>query len=131
MVAGASGGVGSHTMQLPAARGATVVATGTRDDVERLTELGASFVVDYTAEAVSEQVRAAYPDSVDTLIDLVSTSLTVWRSAPLARAARSSARWASSARRHWPPPASRAPSSSPTRPAASSPPSPTRLPPKR
>jgi len=72
LVVGASGGVGSYAVQLLAARGATVVATGTAVDVERLRGLGAGTVIDFTAGPVAEQVRAAYPDGVDALIDLVA-----------------------------------------------------------
>jgi NADPH:quinone reductase-like Zn-dependent oxidoreductase len=72
LVVGASGGVGSYAVQLLAKRGATVVATGTADDAERLTGLGASSVVDYTAGPVADQVLAAHPDRVDALVDLVA-----------------------------------------------------------
>jgi NADPH:quinone reductase-like Zn-dependent oxidoreductase len=72
LVVGASGGVGSYAVQLLAKRGATVVATGTADDAERLTGLGASSVVDYTAGPVADQVLAAHPDGVDALVDLVA-----------------------------------------------------------
>jgi NADPH:quinone reductase-like Zn-dependent oxidoreductase len=72
LVVGASGGVGSYAVQLLAARGATVVATGAADDVARLTGLGATTVVDYEAGSVPDQVLATYPDGVDALIDLVS-----------------------------------------------------------
>ncbi|MBL7489620.1 NADP-dependent oxidoreductase [Frankia sp. AgB1.9] len=72
LVVGAGGGVGSYAVQLLAARGVTVVATGTADDAGRLTALGATTVVDYTAGQVAEQVQAAYPDGVDALIDLVA-----------------------------------------------------------
>ena len=72
LVNGASGGVGSFVIQLLASRGATVVATGTAEDNERLVELGASLVIDYTSSPVTEQVRSAHPDGVDALVDLVS-----------------------------------------------------------
>lgn len=72
LVVGAGGGVGSYTVQLLAARGVTVVATGTAPDADRLTALGATTVIDYTTGSVTEQVRAAYPDGVDALIDLVA-----------------------------------------------------------
>lgn len=72
LVVGATGGVGSFAVQLLAARGAWVIATGTPADVDRLTRLGASEVVDYTAAPVADQVRAAYPHGVDGLIDLVA-----------------------------------------------------------
>jgi NADPH:quinone reductase-like Zn-dependent oxidoreductase len=70
LVNGASGGVGSFAVQLLAARGVTVVATGTAADAERLTALGATTVIDHTAGPVAEQVRAAYPDGVDALVSL-------------------------------------------------------------
>lgn len=72
LVNGASGGVGSFAIQLLSGRGATVVATGTTQDTQRLTDLGAEHVIDYTSAPVVEQVRAAFPDGVDALIDLVS-----------------------------------------------------------
>ena len=68
LVNGASGGVGTYAVQLLAARGATVVATGS--DTDRLTALGAATVVDRAAGPVAEQVRAAYPDGVDALVNL-------------------------------------------------------------
>jgi NADPH:quinone reductase-like Zn-dependent oxidoreductase len=70
LVNGASGGVGSFAVQLLAARGVTVIATGKASDVERLTALGASQVIDHTAGDVAERVRAAYPDGVDALVSL-------------------------------------------------------------
>jgi len=72
LLVGAGGGVGSYAIQLLVARGAIVLATGTSADAVRLKELGASAVIDYTAVPVADQVRAAYPDGIDALIDLVS-----------------------------------------------------------
>lgn len=71
LVNGASGGVGRYAVQLLATRDVTVVATGTAADAERLTELGATTVVDFTAGPVAEQVLAAHPDGVDALVNLV------------------------------------------------------------
>jgi NADPH:quinone reductase-like Zn-dependent oxidoreductase len=70
LVNGASGGVGSYAVQLLAARGVTVVATGTAADADRLTALGATQIVDYTAGPVADQVRAAHPEGVDALVNL-------------------------------------------------------------
>jgi NADPH:quinone reductase-like Zn-dependent oxidoreductase len=70
LVNGASGGVGSYAVQLLRQRGATVVATGTAADADRLRGLGAATVVDFTAGPVAEQVRAAYADGVDALVNL-------------------------------------------------------------
>lgn len=70
LVNGASGGVGSFVVQLLAARGVDVVATGTAADVDRLVKLGAATVIDYTSGPVVEQVLAARPGGVDALIEL-------------------------------------------------------------
>jgi len=70
LVNGADGGVGSFAVQLLAARGVTVIATGTAESADRLRGLGASTVVDYTTGPVVEQVRAAHPDGVDALVNL-------------------------------------------------------------
>lgn len=72
LVVGASGGVGSYAVQLLAASGVTVIATGLPDDTERLTDLGAAQVLDYRAGSVADEVLSAHPDGVDALIDLVS-----------------------------------------------------------
>jgi NADPH:quinone reductase-like Zn-dependent oxidoreductase len=71
LVNGASGGVGSFVVQLLAARGATVVATGTATETDRLAGLGATTVVDFTAGPVADQVRATHPEGVDALVNLV------------------------------------------------------------
>lgn len=75
LVNGASGGVGRFVVQLLARRGIEVVATGTAAHQDRLTELGAKAVVDFTAGPVADQVRALYPDGVDGLVSLVGWSL--------------------------------------------------------
>jgi NADPH:quinone reductase-like Zn-dependent oxidoreductase len=72
LVDGASGGVGSYVVQLLKARGATVVATATADDTERVRRLGADEVVDFTAGAVADQVLASHPDGVDGLVELAA-----------------------------------------------------------
>jgi NADPH:quinone reductase-like Zn-dependent oxidoreductase len=70
LIAGASGGVGSFAVQLAAARGATVIATGLPEDVERLESLGATEVVDYREDVAT--TLAADGGKVDALLDLVS-----------------------------------------------------------
>lgn len=74
LVNGASGGVGSYVVQLLAARGADVVATGQAAEAERLRELGAKTVIDYTVGSVVDQVRRRYPDGVDALVNLVGNT---------------------------------------------------------
>lgn len=60
LVLGASGGVGVAIVQLAAALGANVIAVTSRDDYrDRLSELGARYVVDRTAESFEERARSA------------------------------------------------------------------------
>jgi NADPH:quinone reductase-like Zn-dependent oxidoreductase len=73
LVNGASGGVGQSAVQFAAAAGLRVVATGPADLAGHLRDLGADEVVDFTRGPTAEQVRAAHPDGVDGLLDLVST----------------------------------------------------------
>ena len=122
LVNGASGGVGSFAIQLLAARGATVVATGTAEDAERLVDLGARVVIDYTSGPVSEQVRSVYPDGADALIDLVNYTPDGCRWTLCARAERSPAAWAPPKTRLSPASASPGRTSWPARSARSSPP---------
>ena len=70
LVNGADGGVGSFAVQLLAARGATVIATGTPETADRLRALGASEVIDHTAGPVDKQALAAHPDGVDALVNM-------------------------------------------------------------
>ncbi len=70
LVNGADGGVGSYAVQLLAALGVTVIATGKPESADRLRSLGASTVVDYKTVNVVEAVRAAHPDGVDALVNV-------------------------------------------------------------
>jgi NADPH2:quinone reductase len=72
LVVGASGGVGSFTVQLAAHAGATVLAPGLAEDQDHLRGLGAAEVLDRNADSVAA-VRERYPDGVDALLDLVSS----------------------------------------------------------
>ncbi len=71
LVVGATGGVGNLFVQLAAAAGADVFATGLPDDREFLLGLGASEIVDRNTD-VGAHVRETYPDGVDALLDLVT-----------------------------------------------------------
>lgn len=72
LVNGASGGVGQSAVQFAAGQGARVVATSPRDLTGHLRELGADHVIDFTAGAVVDQVRVAYPDGIHAVLDLVT-----------------------------------------------------------
>jgi len=71
LVLGAPGGVGSYAVQLLAARGAHVIASGLPEDEAYLRDLGAAEVIDYR-ENLDAEVRARHPDGVRGLVDLVS-----------------------------------------------------------
>jgi len=73
LVNGASGGVGQFAIQCAAAAGLRVIATGPTDLADHLRDLGAAEVVDFTRGPTADQVRAAHPEGVDGLLDLVST----------------------------------------------------------
>jgi NADPH:quinone reductase-like Zn-dependent oxidoreductase len=93
LVAGASGGVGSFAVQLAAARGAVVVATGEPEDVERLKSLGAKTVVDRRQDVAGQVLADGGP--VDALLDLASPDPQTF--AGFARAVRPGGRVASTA----------------------------------
>jgi NADPH:quinone reductase len=70
LISGATGGVGAYAVQLAAARGATVIATALPEDEEWIRRLGASEVVDYSAD-VAAAVRKVRPEGVDSMIAAV------------------------------------------------------------
>ncbi|MDD7966994.1 NADP-dependent oxidoreductase [Actinomycetospora lemnae] len=69
VVNGAGGGVGIPTVQLARARGLHVVGVASEGKQDLLCELGAAAVV--AGPAVAHHVRAAAPDGVDGVFDLV------------------------------------------------------------
>jgi len=89
LVVGATGGVGSIAVQLAKARGARVIATARAEDQAALRGLGADELVDYSRADVAAAVRAAHPDGIDALLDLVSDAA---RLTPLAALVRDGGR---------------------------------------
>ncbi|GAA1948738.1 NADP-dependent oxidoreductase [Microbacterium deminutum] len=70
LIVGATGGVGTLLVQLTAAAGATVIATGRTDEGRALLrELGAAHAVDYAD--LEEEVRAIAPEGVDAAVHLI------------------------------------------------------------
>lgn len=70
LVSGATGGVGAIAVQLAVAAGATVIATARPgDEADLVTGLGASHVVDYTGDVVT-QVKEIAPDGVAHIVHL-------------------------------------------------------------
>src|SRR3954452_12408777 len=72
LVNGASGGVGQSAGQFAAELGATVLATAPPDLADHMRALDAATVIDFTAVPTVDQVRAAYPDGIAAVVDLVS-----------------------------------------------------------
>jgi NADPH:quinone reductase len=71
LVVGAAGGVGSFFVQLAASAGATIIAPALAEDEDYLRELGVAEVLDRNAN-VGAQLRAAHPEGVDAILDVVS-----------------------------------------------------------
>jgi NADPH:quinone reductase len=72
LIVGAGGGIGSFAIQLAARAGAHVIANVREDAAERVRSYGADETVDHTKVSLVEAVRAAHPDGVDALLDLIS-----------------------------------------------------------
>lgn len=70
LILGAPGGVGSLAVQLAAAAGAHVIASGRAGDEAYLRDLGAADVIE-PGGGLIDAVRARYPEGIDGLIDLV------------------------------------------------------------
>jgi NADPH:quinone reductase-like Zn-dependent oxidoreductase len=72
LIVGATGGVGSYALQLAARRGARVIATARQANEAFVRKLGAAETVDHTREDLVKAVRAAHPDGIAAIIDVVS-----------------------------------------------------------
>jgi NADPH:quinone reductase-like Zn-dependent oxidoreductase len=68
VVLGATGGVGSFVTQLASARGATVVAVSATAGTDLARDLGAAETIDYESSDVGAELKARYPEGVDSLI---------------------------------------------------------------
>jgi NADPH:quinone reductase-like Zn-dependent oxidoreductase len=82
VVMGATGGVGGYAVQMARARGVRVIAT-VRGDVEEARCLGADEVYNTETVEVVDALRAAHPDGVDAVLDLVNGSNAIRRDAEL------------------------------------------------
>lgn len=72
LVIGASGGVGSFTVQLAARAGLRVLATAAPADADYVRGLGAHEVIDYTATDPVEEARRLAGGRVDVVLDLIN-----------------------------------------------------------
>jgi NADPH:quinone reductase-like Zn-dependent oxidoreductase len=69
VVVGASGGVGSMTVQLAAQAGARVIAAARRENAAFARSLGAAEIIDHTSGDVAAEVLRRHPGGVDALLD--------------------------------------------------------------
>ncbi|MGW1727646.1 NADP-dependent oxidoreductase [Streptomyces sp. NPDC002306] len=86
LVIGASGGVGSFTVQLAKQAGAKVLATGRADEEDLLRRLGADATVDYKTSDVTAEALRRVPGGVDVVIDLAQAGPALAGSAAAVRA---------------------------------------------
>ncbi|GGP95136.1 zinc-binding dehydrogenase [Streptomyces melanogenes] len=124
LVVGATGGVDSYAVQLAAARGAHIIAVASGDDHDYARFLGAAETVDHRTQDTSQAVRAAHPDGINAVLDLVSSRETLAdRIVPLLReGGRLATTVFAPTPTPWPPAASR-PSTSTTTPRTTTRPS--------
>lgn len=71
LVQAAAGGVGSYAVQLATRQGVRVIATARGENHDYVLALGASRVIDYTVEDFASVLRAAFPDGIDAVFDLI------------------------------------------------------------
>src|SRR5882762_5135824 len=69
VIVGASGGIGSYSVQLAAASGARVIGVTSKGKTEYVKSLGAHEVIDRTSGDVVEALKAKHPDGVAAIID--------------------------------------------------------------
>jgi len=70
LIFGASGGVGSFAVQLASNAGVTVLTSSRGPHGDYLRKLGASRFYDASSPNLVEDIRRAYPDGLDALLDL-------------------------------------------------------------
>jgi NADPH:quinone reductase-like Zn-dependent oxidoreductase len=85
LVLGATGGVGSFAVQIARDRGAHIIGTARSANAEAARSLGVDEFVAYDAGDVTEAVKAAHPDGVDAILDLVDDEDAIKAMAPLLR----------------------------------------------
>ena len=71
LIHAAAGGVGGFAVQLARDAGAHVLATASSANHAYVRELGAEFVIDYTAEDFRAAVKRTHPEGIDVVYDCV------------------------------------------------------------
>ena len=86
LIVGATGGVGSYAVQMAARCGARVIATARPDAEAYVRKLWAVEVIDYTQRDPVAAVKAAHPQGIDALIDVISDRTVLPHMAEMLRA---------------------------------------------
>ncbi len=71
LIHGASGGVGSYTVQFAKWAGVKVATTCSTDNIDYVKGLGADLAIDYRKESINDAVHAWAPEGVDLVLDVV------------------------------------------------------------
>ncbi|MFJ9034235.1 NADP-dependent oxidoreductase [Streptomyces sp. NPDC102274] len=85
LVVGATGGVGSFTVQLARRVARTVYATGHAEDESFVLGLGADRLIDHRAADLAQEAHRLVPDGVDVVLDLVQAGPALASAAAAAR----------------------------------------------
>ncbi len=85
LLLGASGGIGSIAVQLVTAAGATSIAVTRAANHDYVRNLGARETIDYATSDVVEAVRAAHPEGLAAVFDMLGDKALVGRLAELVR----------------------------------------------
>lgn len=72
LIVGATGGVGGFAVQMASKLNAHVIATARPDAASQMRKLGAAETIDYSNVDLVAAIRAAHPDGVDAIVDVVS-----------------------------------------------------------
>lgn len=93
---GGAGGVGGFAVQLAASSGCVVIATCSSRNLDYVRGLGATYVVDYTTESLTERVRTLTDGrGVDAVLDTVSSASATEAASLLACTAQAAGPWLS------------------------------------
>ena len=85
LIYGATGGVGAIAVQIAHARGIHVIGTARSGKEDALRALGADEVIVYDRNDVIDGVKAAHPDGITGVIDLVNDGVAIKRLAEIVR----------------------------------------------
>jgi NADPH:quinone reductase-like Zn-dependent oxidoreductase len=85
LVLGATGGVGGFAVQIAIDRGARVIGTGRSSNEGFARSLGLAEFIGYDRQNVAEAVKAAHPDGIEAVIDLVDDAEAIKKTADVIR----------------------------------------------